>query len=107
MDAARQTGMSRESGAAHARQARQASRTPHFVFAGDDGACLGGMQDYYGAYGSTAAAMRAAPPGAHWAEVAALLGNRLVVVASGRRSGGRWKWQRQETGALRPRLLAA
>ena len=71
----------------------QGLRGLRFVFAGDDGACLGGMQDYYGTYGSTAAAMRAAPADAHWAEIAALRDGRLVMVATGRRRGPTWEWE--------------
>ena len=64
-----------------------------FLFVGEAGSPLGGMQDYYGAYGSSLAARRAVPEGVHWAEIAAVRGGTLEVVATGERTGGGWHWQ--------------
>ena len=63
-----------------------------FLFVGDAGSCLGGMQDYYGAYDDVAAAQGAVPDGVHWAEVAAVRDGCLEVVATGERLNGEWRW---------------
>jgi hypothetical protein len=81
----------------------------YFLFVGEDGSALGGMQDYYGSYRRVEAARRAVPADVQWAEVAAVRDGRLEVVASGRRTGihGRWQWrwenatQSEEQGSRR------
>ena len=66
--------------------------TLYFLFVGDAGSCLGGMQDYYGGYDSLAAAIAAAPAEVHWAEVATVAAGRLEVVATGERLDATWRW---------------
>ena len=65
----------------------------YFLFVGETGSCLGGMQDYYGAYGGAPAARAAVPDGVDWAERATVRDGRLVVVATGRRRGRAWRWE--------------
>jgi hypothetical protein len=70
-----------------------AGATRYFLFVGESGSCLGGMQDYYGAYGEPRAAQAAIPAGVDWAELATVRDGRLVVVATGRRRGPTWLWE--------------
>jgi len=65
----------------------------YFLFVGEDGSALGGMQDYYGSYRRIEAARRAVPADVQWAEVAAVRDGRLEVVAAGHRAGTRWRWR--------------
>ncbi len=67
-------------------------RGPYFLFVGEDGSALGGMQDYYGSYRTPGAARRAVPEGVHWAELATVRRGRLEVIGSGRRHAGAWRW---------------
>ena len=79
----------------------------YFVFAGEAGSCLGGMQDFYGAYGSIDAARSAVPPDTDWAEVAIVRDNTLVVVLSGQRDGATWDWRNLDAEArVTPRSVA-
>lgn len=75
------------------------SAARYFLFVGEDGGCLGGMDDYYGGYETLAAAMAAAPREVHWAEVATL-GDQggLEVVASGKRRRATWRWSEVTDG---------
>ena len=73
-------------------RATRAHPTWYFLFVGDTGSCLGGMQDYYGAYDSLDAAIAAAPGEVHWAEVAAIADGRLEVVATGEHLTATWRW---------------
>jgi len=75
------------------------SAARYFLFVGEDGSCLGGMEDYYGGYETLAAAMAAAPREVHWAEVATV-GDQggLEVVASGKRLHATWRWRELTDG---------
>ena len=64
----------------------------YFLFVSEAGSCLGGMQDYYGAYDDLPAAQRAVPVGVDWAEVATIEAGSLVVVLTGERDGACWWW---------------
>jgi hypothetical protein len=70
----------------------------YFLFVGEAGGCLGGMQDFYGAYGTPAAAREAVPEDVHWAEIAAVREGTLQVVMAGARIDGCWRWQDLDTG---------
>ena len=74
-------------------------RAPYFLFVGEAGSCLGGMQDYYGAYDCLPAAQCAVPEGVDWAEVAAIENRSLTVVITGERHGRRWRWQKLDDQA--------
>lgn len=70
----------------------------YFLFVGEAGSCLGGMQDFYGAYDTPAAAREAVPEEVHWAEIAAVREGILQVVVAGARSDGGWRWQDLDLG---------
>ena len=71
----------------------------YFLFVGEDGSCLGGMEDYYGGYETLDAAIAAAPREVHWAEVATVgAEGGLEVVASGKRLHATWRWRELTDG---------
>lgn len=77
------------------RLSRRLAPKRFFLFVGDVGNALGGMQDYYGAYGRLPSALRAVPSEVNWAEVAVVRHGRLEVVAMGERDdhhGHGWRW---------------
>jgi hypothetical protein len=65
----------------------------YFLFVGEAGGGLGGMQDYYGTYSGIEAARRAVPAGVDWAEVATVRYGRLELFAEGERMDGKWRWR--------------
>jgi hypothetical protein len=73
-------------------------RRRYFLFAGEAGGCLGGMQDFYGAYDRPVDAQRAAPTEADWAEIAVFRQGTLDVVSVGERRGCVWRWDDQSSG---------
>ncbi|HET7772171.1 MAG TPA: hypothetical protein VFN74_25585, partial [Chloroflexota bacterium] len=68
------------------RPPRRSGDGPYFLFVGEAGSELGGMQDYYGSYPDPTAARRSIPADVHWAELAAVRHGSLEIVAAGRRT---------------------
>ena len=69
------------------------AKTYYFLFAGEAGSCLGGMEDYYGAYARAAAAQAAVPSAADWADIATVRNGTLLVIVAGERHGRSWRWR--------------